>query len=59
MWLSPSRSHVDHTGSVCVRQASLGEEFRWALSVAVLGYGVTVCVLVLHALGRGSAFSQT
>lgn len=38
-------------GSACVlHQASRGEEHRRALSVAVLGYGVTVRVLMLHAL---------
>lgn len=31
-------------------QASCREEFRGTLSVAVLGYGVTVRVLMLHAL---------
>lgn len=36
---------------VSLRQASRREEFRRALSVAVLGYGVTVRVLMLHALG--------
>lgn len=35
---------------VCLRQASRGEQFRWALSVAVLGYGVSIRVLMLHAL---------
>lgn len=35
---------------VSLRQASRREEFRRALSVAVLGYGVTVRVLMLHAL---------
>lgn len=29
---------------------SRGEEFRRALSIAVLGYGVAVSVLMLHAL---------
>lgn len=36
---------------VSLRQASRREEFRRALSVAVLGYGVTVRVLMLHTLG--------
>lgn len=43
---------------VSLHQASLGEEFRGALSVAVFGYGVTVRVLMLHALGRSPALSQ-
>lgn len=36
---------------VSLHQASRREEFRRALSIAVLGYGVAVRVLMLHALG--------
>lgn len=35
---------------VSLHRASRGEEYRRALSIAVLGYGVTVRVLMLHAL---------
>lgn len=41
-----------------LQQLSRGEELGWALSIAVLGHGVPVCVLVLHTLGRGPALSQ-
>lgn len=59
MWLSPSLLQwTSLVLGVYLRQASRREEFRRALSVAVLGYGVTVRVLVLHTLGGGPAFSQ-
>lgn len=52
MWLSPSLLQGTRLvlGMQHLCQASRREEFRWALSVAVLGYGVAVRVLMLHAL---------
>lgn len=51
MWLSPSLLQwTSLVLDVYLCQASRREEFRRALSVAVLGYGVAVCVLMLHAL---------
>lgn len=52
VWLSPSLLQGTRLvlGVYYLRQASSREEFRRALSVAVLGYGVAVRVLMLHAL---------
>ena len=51
VWLSPSLLQwTSLVLGVYLRQASRREEFRRALSIAVLGYGVTVRVLVLHTL---------